>query len=501
MKTRVLLVYPPSRTQMHETCPCSLTMLGAVLENAGHEVRLLDANAIANIYDSERIIRLASETKPDVIGMTLVTPIVYEAYRLAAGLRATGAKLLAGGPHATLLPEEPVQQGFDAAVVGEGEPTIDEAVRGLMGQIPRDSISGWVYRDDDGRIRQTPIRPPIADLDSLPLPARHLVNPADYGGSGNLALHGNLFSSRGCTARCSYCAGGLFGKRFRFRSAKSMLDEMAELHARYRTPHFHFMDDSMSANRARVLEICQGLEERRLGVTWSMMTRVDFVDEELLKAAGRSGCTRIDFGVESGHPETLKRIRKPHTVEMVRRIVPLTAAAGIKPIVFFILGFPWDSVETITETENLMRELAPYVGTFHTALASVLIPFPGTQIYDDHKDQYGFSEWWLKPERSYDAPQLGRHAHFETQLFKRGAALDANFFQYSPEVRRKIYEVFRFMWQHNLRDAPRMEQLRAKILFESSWQLHSLSPLLERGVFGAYTGLRRLVGSLRGMPN
>ena len=495
MPARVLLIYPPSRTQTHESCPSSLTMLGAVLEQAGHQVQLVDANAVARRCDAEQVARIADELKPDVIGMTLVTPLVREAYRLASRLRRTGAKLLAGGPHATLLPEEPLAHGFDAAVVGEGEPTIDEAVRALMGSIPMDGVAGWAYRDEAGRPHRTAARPPVADLDALPQPARHLVDPADYGGTNNLQLHGNLFSSRGCPAKCSYCSGSLFGRRFRFRSAASMLDEICTVHALHGTPHFHFMDDAMSANRERMLEICRGLEARRLGVTWSMMTRVDFVDEEMLTAACRAGCTQIDFGVESGHPETLKRIHKPHTVPMVRRVVRMSAALGIKPTVFFILGFPWDTLQSIDETLRLMQELSPHVACFHPALASILIPFPGTEIYEKYKDQYGFGEWWLRSD-NYDAPGP-QHAHFETQLFTRGAVLDADFFGYSPEVRRKIYEVFAFMWRHNLSRRPRSEQLTAKLLFESSRRLHAISPAVERGAFWTVDRAKRAVARVR----
>ncbi len=193
MPSKVLLVYPPSRTQSHEGCPGGMTMLAAVLERAGHEVRLLDANAAARRRSSEDIARIAREERPDVIGMTLVTPIAREAYRLVSLLGDSGAKLLAGGPHATLLPEEPVEHGFDATVVGEGEPTIVEAVEALAGRMPKDQVAGWVYRDDSGVLRHGPPRAPVADLDALPPPARHLVDAREYGGPDNAALHMNLF--------------------------------------------------------------------------------------------------------------------------------------------------------------------------------------------------------------------------------------------------------------------------------------------------------------------
>lgn len=484
MPSKVLLVYPPSRTQSHEGCPGGMTMLAAVLERAGHEVRLLDANAAARRRSSEDIARIAREERPDVIGMTLVTPIAREAYRLVSLLGDSGAKLLAGGPHATLLPEEPVEHGFDATVVGEGEPTIVEAVEALAGRMPKDQVAGWVYRDDSGVLRHGPPRAPVADLDALPPPARHLVDVREYGGPDNAALHMNLFSSRGCPAKCAYCAGGLFGRRFRFRSAASVLGEMAEVHARFGTRHFHFMDDAMTVNRERMLAICEGLETNGLGLTWSMMTRVDRVDEALLLTLRRAGCVQIDYGIESGHPETLKRIHKPHDVARARRIVEATAAAGIRPYVFFILGFPWDTLQSIDETQRLMAELAPYVARFHPAIASILIPFPGTEIYERYKDQFGLTDWWLSKERSFDAPDRGRHAHYQTQLFSRGAVLDADFFHYSPEVRRKIEDVFEFMWLHDLRRSSRAARLAKRLLFQASRSLWALSPALEQRAFG-----------------
>ena len=155
-----------------------MMMLAAVLEQAGYAVRLLDANAIRRPRTTDEIVQAAEEFRPAVIGMTLVTPLVKEAYRLAAALRGCGAKLLAGGPHATLLPDEPLEHGFDAVVAGEGEPTIVEAVEALLGRLPAEPVQGLVYRAADGTIRVNEPRPPVADLDSLPPPARHLV-PAD----------------------------------------------------------------------------------------------------------------------------------------------------------------------------------------------------------------------------------------------------------------------------------------------------------------------------------
>jgi len=490
---RVLLVYPPSRSQLHESCPTGLTMVGAALEQAGFEVRLLDANAARRPQTSEQITRFASQWKPQVIGMTLVTPLVLESYRLAAMLRQTGALLLAGGPHATILPDEPLSHGFDAVVIGEGEPAAVEAVKALVGLMPKHEVKGWAYLGPDGTVCRTDDRPREPDLDSLPIPARHLVDPADYGESAGGALHQNLFTSRGCPAKCAYCAGALFGKRFRPRSADSVLREMKEVHEAYGTTHFHFMDDAMTADKSRMEAFCRGLVDIALKVTWSMMTRIDLVNEELLAMFAQAGCVRIDYGVESGCPETLKRIHKPHTVQMVRKIIPATARVGIRPYVFFILGFPWEGHEQLEATERLMAELSPYVDCFHPAVASIIIPFPGTEIYERYKDEHGFQNWWLSPERTYDSPARGRHSFFERRVFTRGAVLDADFFHYHASIKTRIRQVFKFMYMHNLRNAGRLSRWAHALMLDVSESLQRSFPALERLLFTPLVLAERVV--------
>jgi radical SAM superfamily enzyme YgiQ (UPF0313 family) len=395
-------------------------------------------------------------------------------------LRDTGARLLAGGPHATLVPEEPLAHGFDAVGVGEGEPTIDRAVRALMGEFPLAEVSGLLYRGGDGVLRRTAPCPPPSDLDALPFPARHLANPAHYDPPDRDAV---VFSSRGCTARCTYCAGGLFGKVFRFRSAANVLAEIRQIHETYGTKHIHFCDDSMSMDRPRMLEICSGIRALGFPITWSMMTRIDGVDEELLRAAVESGCTAIDYGVESGSRATLRKIRKPHTIEMVRRVVPLTASLGIQPNVFFILGFPWEDAAAIEETRAFMEELGPYVQEFHPAVGTILIPFPGTEIYEAWKEPCGFHEWWLGTERNYDVPRVGSHAFYESVLFRCGAILDADFFRYSDEVKRKVIDVFQFMYFRNLGSRGRLSSVVHKAAFLASRALAERAPRLERRLF------------------
>jgi anaerobic magnesium-protoporphyrin IX monomethyl ester cyclase len=499
-KDRVLLVYPPSRTQWHLSCPMGLMILGAVLEKNGYEVELLDANAAGRRQSVEQIVELAREWRPDVIGMTLLTPLMKQAYPLAEGLRKLGIPLLAGGPHATLLPGEPLEHGFDATVVGEGEDTVVEAVEALLGRRAKATVKGLAYRDEQERVQMTEARPLRDNLDTLPLPARHLVHEADYGPMGDWPMRAYLFSSRGCPGRCAFCSGGLFGKHFRFRTAGSIVEEIKQLQTAYGTKHFSFVDDAMTVDRKRIKEFCDAVIEQGLEIKWTVMTRIDLVDEELLSRMALAGCYQVEYGVESGHAETLKKIHKPHTREIVLQKVPLTIRYGMRPFAFFILGFPWEDAAALEDTHSLMKELAKSVECFHPAIGAILIPFPGTEIYEKYKEEYGFANWWLGDERNFDAPRRDRHSYFDSCVFTLGAVLDADFFRYTPAVKRKIREIFKFMYVHNMAQIQATSAKQAvkcnvrRVLLEISEKLFLISPRLERVVFLSIRKMQRVLG-------
>lgn len=490
-KKVITLIYPPSNTQTHSNCPMGILLVGTILRRAGYSVQLIDANANNNRLSFNEVIDVVCANKPSIIGMTLLTPIIKEAYALAERFKSIGFKLVAGGPHASIISTEPLNHGFDAVVIGEAEITIEETIKALLTELPLKKIKGIAYKNSEDEIVINDPRALIANLDDLPFPEWDLVSPDNYISTNGESFSENIFSSRGCPARCAYCSGGLFGKRFRFRSAQNVLHEINQLYETHGIKHIHFVDDSMAMNKKRTKEICQGLIDSKLSITWSMMTRIDSVDEELLELAARSGCNRIDYGVESGNRETLRKIHKPHTIEMVKRVVPLTKQYGIQPNVFFMLGFPWDTPGSINDTFQLIKYLSPYVEKYHTAIASILIPFPGTEIYEKYKNEYGFHNWWLRDEFRYDAPQLNTHSYIETILFRLGAVLDADFFNYSKDVKKHIYKVFKYMYVHNQNKENTTKRIIKIMILELSEKLFRISSPLENLIFqNAYKVLR-----------
>jgi hypothetical protein len=130
-----------------------------------------------------------------------------------------------------------------------------------------------------------------------------------------------------------------------------------------------------------------------------------------------------------------------------------------------------------------MEELHPHVGHFHPAIGSILIPFPGTAIYEAYRDRFGFDAWWLGEERSFDVPRPVTHAYFEHVLFRNGAILDADFFRYSSEVRTKIIDVFKFMYFSNLRSHSFLSRTIQWLAFSASLLLSRRWPRAERWLF------------------
>jgi len=144
----------------------------------------------------------------------------------------------------------------------------------------------------------------------------------------------------------------------------------------------------------------------------------------------------------------------------------------------------------------LMDDISPHV-VFHPAIASILIPFPGTEIYDKYKDEYGFADWWVSDDRTFDTPRLGTHPFYQRVSYRVGAVLDADFFHYSPELKAKIHEVFRFMLASNLRQRNRLTRAIKLSAFDLSKKLDAVSPMLERAVFTGPAKVCRLMKQAR----
>nr|MBP7212134.1 radical SAM protein [bacterium] len=261
---------------------------------------------------------------------------------------------------------------LDFAIIGEVEETLKEI---LQNREPSE-ILGLSYRD--GFVaKYTGKRPFISDLDSLPFPARHLVNNELFRRPDNNKVQAVIKVERGCPHHCFFClATPVSGSVVRCRSAENIIEEIRECVEKYNIRNFIFWADIFNQDRNWTMDLCNKLIESDLNITWSANTRADTADEEMAELMYQAGCRLVSIGVESGSQFVLDKIGKKITISQIRETVKLFKRAKIRIYNYFVIGLPWDDEYSIEDTIEFAIELDSDFISFYTAT-----PLPGTRYY------------------------------------------------------------------------------------------------------------------------
>ena len=335
-----------------------------------------------------------AKDEPRIIGVTSTTPTIQDALMVVEAVKRTcpNAVTLMGGPHATFVPSETLRKcsQLDIVCVGEGERTIHELAQAVEGKASLSNVRGIVYRSGN-HIAEAPPQLLINDLDSLPFPARHLLPMSRYTILGKKATIGHVITSRGCPFNCIFCASSLlFGRKFRARSPKNVIDEVEEVVSDYDPDTLEFTDDLFTLNHRRVEAICDEMKTRRLDVPWACSSRVDTVSRELLLKMREAGCTFIFYGVESGSQRTLNQMRKGITIKQIEDAVRWAKEVGIETLASFIIGWPNETIDDIKNTLAFAKRLDTDYAQF-----SFATPYPGTELYNlAKKERLLLTENW-----------------------------------------------------------------------------------------------------------
>ena len=353
--------------------PVGLLSLDAFLRDLGHEATLANFSGFA----WNRVRQVLKELRPAVVGISQFTHNRTDSLSLARLAKELdpGCFVVLGGPHATHACLEMLAEhrAVDAVVLGEGEETLKELLETIAAGGSLAAVAGVAYREGTQVLRSAP-RAPIHDLDALPVPGTRIGNSIAVDYRRQLEF---IITSRGCPASCLFCSSPLFwGKGVRFRSPRSVADEISLLRERYGLVYFSIRDDTFTADRERVLEICRMLEEAKLGVLWNCQSRVTAVDEEMLIAMKRAGCECIQFGVESGSGAMLKALGKRITPMDIETAAAAVRRVGINLSVYLITGIPGEGEAELQETVRLVGRIKP-----HDGQVSPLVYYPGTQLF------------------------------------------------------------------------------------------------------------------------
>lgn len=424
---KVLLIRPPLQIEPSESktlvFPLGLAYLGAVLEKE-YQVKLLDSLAegfqeeirsdrgITYGLKPQQIREKIEEFSPDVIGISCLFSAQHSSFLKVAAVAKEakpGVIVVMGGAHPSAFPEYVLKDAsVDFVLIGEAEESFPHLLDVLKIGGDLSGVDGLAYKELD-RIVINPKSSYIADLDTIPLPARHLLPMETYFGvsrphgiDARYSRNTNLITSRGCPAGCVFCSiHTVFGRVYRKRSAENVLSEINFLKGRYGIREIQFEDDNLTCDGARAKSIFRGMANDELNIVWSAPNGIALwaLDDELIGLMAKSGCWHAALGIESGDQEAIdKIIKKPLKLDIVKPLIEKMKRAGIRTTSFFVVGFPGESRKQIKNTLKFASSLP--CDDLNIFFAT---PYPGTQLYSLVKEAVAFG-----PDFSLEELQAAR---------------------------------------------------------------------------------------------
>jgi anaerobic magnesium-protoporphyrin IX monomethyl ester cyclase len=380
---KILLVSPPSvpfymkKVIAEPVLPIGLCYLCAALEKEGHDVIVRDYTGWTTFAMRKDMIKI----NPQIVGISCFTILRINSYNFAEFAKKIlpNCKIIFGGPHASFFPEHVFElTKADFVICGEGEETMVELVNALESHAPKERythILGLIYKDPSHKIHKNPPRPMIKNLDEIPFP-----NYDDFDLSKQTAMP--MISSRGCPFACTFCSTNSFwGRLYRARTPKNVVDELEANLKRFNTNKVIFWDDNFTLDKKRAIEICDEIINRELKITFCADARADGVNEALAKKLKDAGCEQLIFGIESGSPIILKNINKGYSLELAKKQLKIAKKyVAISPLI--MVGNKGENNETIDETVAFIKETFPE----HKPLPySPVYIFPNSPLYDEVK--------------------------------------------------------------------------------------------------------------------
>lgn len=350
--------------------PIGLAYVVACIEKK-HEVTFIDCqvDSLNNI----------SFSNFDVILITIpYSASANEAYRIALKAHEENEKIkiIAGGPHACVQPEECLKF-VDIVIVGEGEKIIPILLE----------------RNYKNGIYKVPF---ITDLDSVPFPARHLLPMSKYFSSAKKGLASrntrvpwtSIITSRGCPYNCIFCSIHLsMGRKWRYRSAENVIEELDEIVNKYKIGLVYFEDDNFTYDISRVDKICELIINKRLKFEWSVPNgiRPENLNKEILIKMKKAGCKELWFAPESGVQRVInevigKKLELSNLISVIHNCIEV----GIQPCCFFVIGSIGETLEEMKETVRFAKYLEK-LGVKY--ILNIATPLYGTRLYNIAKQK------------------------------------------------------------------------------------------------------------------
>lgn len=372
--------------------PLWLIYAAAICEKEGFDVEFLDAPATPLNYDEsfEYIIKHGKGTKLFVVDTS--TPSIYSDIAFADSLKTLypDAFVMLVGTHPSALPEETLNNSerVDAVAMHEFDYIVRDVAKAIESDGDPFDVRGLAWCDDEREVIINEDYPFIMDLDEIPFASEFIkkhLNVRDYFFAASAYPEIQIFTGRGCPARCTFCVypQTMHGHKYRLRSPENVVDEFQFIADNFPdVKEVVIEDDTFTIKKDRVVEICNLLIERGLNkkLRWLCNARVN-LDYSTMALMKQAGCHLIIPGIESGSQEVLNNIKKGTTLAQVEQYMADAKKAKIKVHACYMVGNKGETKETMQETLNLAMRLKADTAQFYP-----LLPFPGTEAYEWAKE-------------------------------------------------------------------------------------------------------------------
>lgn len=395
---KVLFVNPPQTASKYKFMgviapPLGIAYMAGVLQENHIDVEILDASA--EDMDFKDVEKELLKRKPDLVALTALTPTIGRALETAQVVKETlpDSIVVMGGYHPTFNFIETLEdENVDIVIRGEGEYIMLNLVQALENQSSLHDVKGIVFEDKNSKeIVVNPEAPLIQDLDELPFPALNLLPMKKYRLLDMDTHMTTMITTRGCPMQCSFCSSAaMHGKKIRERSIENIVDEIEYLKTNYDIDTIAFMDDTFTLKKRKVMAICDEILKRNIEIMWGCTSRVDTLDEKLLKKMKEAGCITIFIGVESADQQQLDNMCKNTTIAKIENAFKIAHKLKIRTIASVALGMPGDTKEIMNKTVKFVHKLKP-----NYAIYSLATPYPGTRFYKEafEKNLIKIKDW------------------------------------------------------------------------------------------------------------
>jgi len=386
---KVLLINPPMLNMIRTELPAFLKknmgylpplglayIYSYLKENLDCYVGIVDC--VPDRISYKKLEHTVKQINPDIIGITVHSHNLIDAILVSKLSKKfnSDVHICMGGSHVNIYPEETINFPWvDSVIIGEGELSFCDLVSRLMRNKNLPGIKGLYYKTD-GNVNANNEKVIVQELDSLPFPERKVLGIDKYYYRISKSVpFTTMLTTRGCPFNCSFCSTPKTS--FRERTVKNIIDEIKSC-INMGFKEIYFVDDVFSLNKSRILNLCDQICENGISMDWSFRTRVDCIDEEILKEVKLAGCYRIHYGIETSTEEGLEILNKSINIRQIKEVLNETKKNGLESVTYFMIGCPHENdVKAIRETVEFAINLNPTLCMFN-----ILTLYPDTLLHE-----------------------------------------------------------------------------------------------------------------------